>query len=110
MCRKKGIIGFVFKRLKKNYQGGLKVENIKLSADLKLARYYQEVMKKGICRVDLSEIDYLELEHILAKAITYYKLDVRTDLNISDDIFFQKNNKTIKSDDRLERLGVEDVK
>lgn len=87
------------------------MENIKLSADVKLARYYQEVIKNGIHTVRISDIDYLELGHILTKAINYYKLDIRTDLDIGGEVvIFQKNNQTIKSDDRLERLGVENVK
>lgn len=87
------------------------MENFKLSADVKLARYYQEVIKNGVHTASISNIDYLELGHILTKAINYYKLDIRTDLDISGEvIIFQKTKQTIKSDNRLERFGVENVK
>lgn len=84
-----------------------KQEDLSISRDVKLARYYQEVIKYGTHTVRFADIDYLELGHILTKAIKYYKLDIRTDLDISGDVvIFQKTKQTIKSDDRLERYMI----
>lgn len=84
-----------------------KKEDLSISRDVKLARYYQEVIKYGTHTVRLADVDYLELEHILTKAIHFYKLDIRTDLDISGDVvIFQKTKQTIKSDDRLERYMI----
>lgn len=46
MCRKKGSAGFVLKRLKKNYQGGLKVENFldEVRRELILEKRYYEML------------------------------------------------------------------